>query len=189
MIVHLVASLQEPESDAEYLRQISQAIYDHGDVQANNWLDAAIARKKQHTVVPDWTPLIETTLEDIRQSDVVVVELTHYAFSQGFLVAAALKYKKPILAVSREATLGHTADGITDPLFTYQRYSTKDELKKLVDTFLTQNTIYTKDLRFNMFLTSRIFQYLEETSRHTGISRSETIRRTVQRKAEERHRG
>jgi len=189
MIVHLAASLQEPETDAGYLRRISEAVHEHGDILADNWLDAAMARKQRHISVPDWTPYVEANLDDIKRSDVVIVEITHYAFSQGFLIAAALRYKKPVLAVSREATLGHTAAGIADSLFTYQQYANTEDLKTIVSAFLTQNTIHTKDLRFNMFLTRRIFQYLEETSRQTGRSRSETIRRLVQRKVEERTRG
>jgi hypothetical protein len=185
MIVHLAGSLREPETDAAYLRQVIETIHDHGAVLAHNWLEAALARKKENITIPDWSPYVEANIEGVKRADVIVADLTHYSFSQGFLVAAALQYKKPILAVSRNAIGGHTASGITNPLFDYKRYSDSASLKQIVDAFLDKNTVHTKDLRFNMFLTRHIFKYLEETSRETGKSRSEIIRALVKRKAEE----
>ena len=185
MIVHLAGSLRDPEVDAAYLRQIIETIHDHGAVLAQNWLEAALTRKKENLVVPNWTPYVEANIEAVRRADVVIADLTHYAFSQGFIVAAALQYKKPILAVSRNAIDNHTASGITNPLFDYKKYSDNASLKKIVSGFLDKNTVHTKDLRFNMFLTRQIFKYLEETSRETGKSRSEIIRALVKRKAEE----
>lgn len=185
MIVHLAGSLRDPEVDAACLQQIIETIHDHGAVLAHNWLEAALVRQKENITVPDWTPYVDANIEGVKRADVVIADLTHYSFSQGFLVAAALQYKKPILAVSRNPVDSHTASGITDPLFSYKRYEDNDGLKQIVDEFLDKNTVHTKDLRFNMFLTRQIFKYLEETSRETGKSRSEIIRALVKRKAEE----
>jgi len=187
MIVHLAGSLREPEVDAAYLRQIIETIHDHGAVLAHNWLEAALVRKKEDITIPDWTSYVDANLEGVKRADIVIADLTHYSFSQGFLVAAALQYKKPILAVSRNPIDSHTASGITDTLFSYKRYADNNSLKQIVDDFLDKNTVHTKDLRFNMFLTRQIFKYLEETSRETGKSRSEIIRALVKRKAEEKH--
>jgi hypothetical protein len=189
MIVHFTGSLREPTADADYLRQILEAIHTSGAVLADNWLEAALEREKHNIEVTDWTPYVQANLDAVKRADVVIVDLTHYAFSQGYIVAAALKRKKPILAISRNTEAGHTASGINDPLFVYKKYGSSDELKQIVATFLKRNTVHTKDLRFNMFLTRKIFQYLEENSRETGKSRSEIIRGLVKRKAEEEHRG
>jgi hypothetical protein len=188
VIIHLAGSLREPETDAAYLRQIIETVHDHGAVLAHNWLEAALARKEEKITIPDWTRYVEANIDGVRRADIVIADLTHYSFSQGFLVGAALQYKKPILAVSRNPIDNHTASGITNPLFDYKRYSSTADLKQIVDAFLDKNTVHTKDLRFNMFLTRQIFKYLEETSRETGKSRSEIIRALVKRKAEE-HRG
>lgn len=185
MIVHLVGGLRDPDVDAVFLKQIVTSIHDHGAVLAYNWLDASLSRKKQGILVPDWTPYVDDSLEAIKRADIIIADLTHYSFSQGFIIAAALKNKKPILAVSRNRTNDNTAAGITNPLFNYKKYTTTENLSELVDAFIEKNTVHTKDLRFNMFLTRPIFKYLEETSRETGKSRSEIIRGLVKRKAEE----
>jgi hypothetical protein len=187
MIVHLAGSLRDPEIDAAYLRQIIGTVHDHGAVLAHNWLEATLTRKKQNITVPDWTPYVEANIDAIKRADVIIADLTHYTFAHGYIVAAALQYKKPILAVSRNPIDSHTATGISNTLFTYKRYASNTDLQQIVDAFLTKNTVHTKDLRFNMFLTRQIFKYLEETSRETGKSRSEIIRALVKRKAEENH--
>lgn len=185
MIVHLAASIREPEVDAPYLRQIIETVHDHGAVLAHNWLEAALTRQKENISAPDWMPYVEANLEAIKRCDIVIVDLTYYAFSQGFLIAAALEQKKPVLAVSRNDVKGHTASGLVNSLFTYKKYTAPEDLLTAVNAFLDQNTIHTKDLRFNMFLTRHIFKYLEDTSRETGKSRSEIIRELVKRKADE----
>lgn len=187
MIVHIAGSLRDPEVDATYLRHVIEAIHDHGAVLAHNWLEAALARKKEDLVADDWSPYVEANIDAVKRADIVIADLTHYSFSQGFIVAAALQYKKPILAISRNPIDSHTASGITSPLFSYKRYTDNHSLKQIVNSFLDKNTVHTKDLRFNMFLTRHIFKYLEETSRETGKSRSEIIRALVKRKAEENH--
>jgi hypothetical protein len=189
MIVHLIGSLREPEVDAAYLRQIIESIHDHGAVIAHNWLEPSLTRQKADIAIQDWSPFVDANLDAIKRADIVIADLTHYSFAQGFMVAAALKDKKPILAVSRNPVDSHTASGITNTLFTYKQYTDNASLGRLVSAFLDQNTVHTKDLRFNMFLTRQTFKYLEETSQETGKSRSEIIRALVKKKAEEERRG
>lgn len=185
MIVHLAASLRDPDTDGEYLYKIIEVVHDHGGVMSHNWLEPAIARNKEDVHIPDWRPYVEANLEGIKRSDVVIVDITHYSFSQGFMVAAALEYKKPILAVSRDTIDGKMAIGIANPLFQYKKYTSAEELSHIVKSFLVKNTIHTKDLRFNMFLTRTIYKYLDEVSRETGKNKSEIIREVIKQKAQE----
>lgn len=185
MIVHIAGSIRNPSEDAIYLRKIVEMVHDHGAVIALNWLEPALLRQKENISTPDWTSYVEANIEAIKRADIVVADLTHYSFAQGYVVAAALQYKKPVLAVSRNDIRSHTASGIINPLFTYKKYSSEKELGSIVHDFLVKNTIHTKDLRFNMFLTRRIFKYLEDTMRETGKSRSEIIRELVKRKVNE----
>lgn len=182
MIVHLAASLRDPKADADYLRQIIEVIHDQGGVLSLSWLEPALARAREGLYVADWKPYVDANLEGVRRADVVIADLTHYSFSQGFLIAAAFEHNKPVLAVSRESLKGVLASGITDTLFTLQHYSSKEELTHITRAFLQRNTVHTKDLRFNMFLTRSTLKYLEDTSRETGKNRSEIIRELIKQK-------
>jgi hypothetical protein len=188
MIVHIAGSIRDPKVDPEYLRQITEVVHDHGAIVALNWLEPAIMRYEQKIPTEDWTTYVEANLDAVKRADVIIADLTHYSFAQGYMVAAAFEHKKPVLAVSRNDIRSHTASGITNTLFTYKKYKNEAELKTLVREFLVRNTIHTKDLRFNMFLTRRIFKYLEDTMRETGKSRSEIIRELVMRKVNQERR-
>lgn len=189
MIVHIIGSIRDSEEDATYLRQIIEIVHDHGAVIALNWLEPALLRQKEHISTPDWTSYVEANIDAIKRADVVIADLTHYSFAQGYIVAAAFQYKKPVLAISRNDIRSHAASGIINPLFTYKKYASEKDLGLVVHDFLIKYTVHTKDLRFNMFLTRRIFKYLEDTMRETGKSRSEIIRELVKRKVSEEHRG
>jgi hypothetical protein len=186
MIVHIAGSLRDETKDIEYLRAIIEVIHDHGAVLALNWLDAAIVRREQHRDYDDWGPFVQNNLDALKRADVVIIDSTHRAFSQGFHVLAALEHKKPTLVVSREDFSTKYIRGISDPLLSLKTYADQDDLKHIVDTFLTQNTVHTKDLRFNIFLTREIARFLEERSRETGRARSEIVRDLIKERVKRR---
>jgi hypothetical protein len=186
MIVHLIGSLRDFEQDSKYISTIIETIHDKGGVLAHGWLEAALTRKREEMYIADWTPFVENDIRSVKRADVVIVELTHYAFSQGYQIAAALEYKKPILALTRDSIKGKSASGITNPLFTHKQYSNTSELQSLTRAFIEKNTIYTKDLRFNILLTRNILKYLETTTKETGSNRSEIIRNLINRKTKRR---
>ena len=188
MIVHLIGSIRDFDSDPQYIRDIIETVHDHGSVLAHNWLEPALARKREEIYTADWTPFVENDLLAIKNADIIITEMTHYAFSQGFQVAAALEQKKPVLAVSRQSIKGRMSSGIIDPLFSFKQYTSRDELKSTVRTYLEKNTVHTKDLRFNILLTRSIFNYLENKTKETGKNKSEIIRDIIKHKTNTRGR-
>lgn len=190
MIVHIAGSIRDFDSDATRLRQVIQIIHDKGGTIAHNWLEPALIRAKEDIYISDWKPYVEANLEAIKRSDLVIIEATHYTFSKGFQVGAALEHNKPTLLVSREALMGKSASGISDPLLSRKTYANDDELRKIISQFIDHNTVHTKDLRFNMLLSRRAAKYLDEYSSTTGKTKSEAIRELIKHKAmETRHRG
>ncbi|MDX2776549.1 ribbon-helix-helix domain-containing protein [Streptomyces caniscabiei] len=185
MIVHLSGSLHNLEEDLEYLQTIVGVIHDLDSTLAFNWIDPAVIQKKENIQVKDWTPHVQHNLDAIKKADVVIIDASHYAFSHGFQTAAALEHNKPVLVVSRDRFKHKYITGFTSHLLSYSQYTSKEELEKIVRTFLKKNVVHTKDLRFNMFLTREIVQYLDERSQESGVNRSEIIRDLI-RKASER---
>lgn len=189
MIVHLIGSIKDFDKDPLYIRSIIDCVHDNGSVLAHNWLEPALMRKKENIYIADWTPFVENDLVAIKAMDIVIAELTHYNFSQGFQIAAALEQKKPVLAIARHSVKGKMASGIINPLFTHKQYNSEEELQAIVQAFLAKNTVHTKDLRFNIFFTRRILQYLENKTRETGKTRSEIIRDIIKHKIDSKSRG
>lgn len=183
--MHLSGSLNNLEEDLEYLRAIMDTIHDFDSTLAFNWIDPAIIRKKDNLEVKDWTPYVQHNLDAIKKADVVIIDASHYAFSHGFQTAAALEHNKPTLVVSRERLNHKFITGFTSHLLSYAQYTSREDLTKSVRSFLKKNVVHTKDLRFNMFLTREIVQYLDGRSHESGVNRSEIIRDLI-RKASER---
>lgn len=180
MIVHLTGSLREIETDTKYLRNALEVIHNHGAVLALNWLDIAIARHENKQEHQDWSDFVKQNLDAIKRADVVIIDATHQSFSHGFQLMSALEQKKPTLVITRDklATKKYIG-GLVYPTLSLEIYKGQDELKNIVKAFLARNTVYTKDLRFNMFLTRDIVKYLEERTQETGRSRSEIIRTLI----------
>jgi len=177
MIIHVIGSL-EKEEDTRALRKIVELTYDAGAVLATDWVEPAIATAADNR---KWQFNIDDDIEAIKQADIVIIEATHYDFNQGFQAGAALDYKKPVLVLSRTPISGKILSWITDDLLVKKEYSSDAELEKIVTTFIQQNKITTKDLRFNFFIDRSIHSFLEEVSRETGKNKSEIIRDAIAR--------
>ena len=176
MIVHLVGSLRNLDDDVKNLNAIVNVVHDHGATIAHNWLEAAIVRRKNKIYIKDWTPFVQHNMDALQHSDVVIIDATHYAFSHGYQMAAALHHQKPVLVVSRDRLKYKYITGFTNNLLSYKTYTSEDDLSQIVSLFLKKNTIHTKDLRFNIMLTKKISRYLDEKSQETGKNKSEIIR-------------
>lgn len=176
MIVHLAGSIRNNHEGVKDLKKITEVIQDFGGALSHNWIEPAIIRRAMHIETPDWTTFVKDTIDALRRSDVVIIEASHYSFSQGFQMAAALNNQKPVLVISRERLKYKYLTGFTSSLLSYGTYSSEIELVKKVSSFLKKNTVHTKDLRFNIFINREILRYLNKTSKETGKNKSEIIR-------------
>jgi hypothetical protein len=176
MIVYITGSLADPK-DTSALRRIIDATYENGGVVANDWIEPAL-----ETVMSDqWIPNIDGDRDSIQRADIVIVEASHYDFSQGFRVGIALECKKPVLVVSRLPIAGKILSWIDEELLVRKEYQSDDMLVSVVNEFIANNKIPTKDLRFNLFIDRSIHSYLEDVSRETGKNKSDIIRSAIER--------
>jgi hypothetical protein len=183
MLVHLVGSLRDLNSDAPQLKKMIDVIYDNEATLAFNWFDPALIRIKEGLENPDWTSYVQHNIDALRRSDVVVIDATHYTFSHGFQMAAALEFEKPILVLSRDRLEYKYITGFTDPLLLYKTYTTEADLVRTLTNFLRKNTVHTKDLRFNIMFDRKIAKYLDKQSLSSGKSKSDIIRDVIKKKA------
>lgn len=183
MIVYLTGSSWQLKEDLEYLRTATRAIEDNGGVLARDWVETAFnrAKSKKERATVDWGEVIDGAIKAISRADLVIVEATSYRFSQGYQVAIALQQKKPVLVISRIPYENKSILGIKNKLLTLKRYETKLELKDVIGNFMKDNTISTKDLRFNFFIDRKIYNYLRSVSYETGKNKSEIIRDLINR--------
>jgi hypothetical protein len=67
----------------------------------------------------------------------------------------------------------------------YRKY-TSDNVDEILTTFLRDNDISTKDMRFNFFIDRPIYNYLRWSALRTGKTKAEILRNLVQREIDNR---
>lgn len=183
--MHVTGSLTNVEEDIAYLRRIVKTVKQNDSTLALDWIESAYSdsgkESPEQAPEADWQAIMEETLTAIGRADVVIIEATHYTFSQGFQAAIALNQKKPVLIVSRTPVEERLVSGLKSRDSSMVEYTSEDDLEAAIAQFLRDNTISTKDLRFNMFIDRPIYNYLRSVSYETGKNKSEIIRELINR--------
>lgn len=183
MLVHIAGNIKNLDVDEPIFRAIVREVNAHDSIIALNWIEQRIhALKRSNTKDVDWRAVATENIAAIKRSDVVIIEITSYNFSQGYQLAAALEHKKPTLVLYRDSLPGSIITGFTNQLFTHHFYATNDDLRKYVASFLKKNTVTSKDLRFNFFIDRKINRFLSEVEHETGKNKSEIIRNVIEKR-------
>jgi hypothetical protein len=93
--------------------------------------------------------------------------------------------KKPILVLNREGVeKSFFASGIETGI-DYRKY-TQSTVNEILITFLKNNDIAIKDMRFNFFIDRPIYNYLRWAAQKTGKTKAEILRELVQNEIEKK---
>jgi hypothetical protein len=183
MLVHLVGSSIEIKDNIEHLHKLVAVIQREGHEVVDNWVDKeyqkwAIEEDGYKTI--DWALQFKESMEALSRADAVVAETTLPSFSVGYQVAQAVAMKKPILVLNREGVdKSFFASGIEAGI-DYHKY-TPETVDSILTTWLRDNDIDTKDMRFNFFINRSIYNYLRWTALKTGKTKAEILRNLVER--------
>lgn len=183
MIVHFIASKSSIEKDIEFYREIIDSIHQLGSELSRDWVEEAYKYTKlgKNEQKLDWQKINQENIEAMAKADVIIAEATTKSFATGYQVAAAIYQKKPTLILTRNNSLGGTfGSGIQSDFVRHNDYKAGD-LKDIISDFLNENTIDTKDLRFNFFIDRQIHNYLRWASFNTGKTKAELLRELVHR--------
>lgn len=179
--VHLTTSRPTLEKDIAILRRVIDVIHANDHFLVHSWVEPAYKRLVElKKPVDDWVYVYKQNLEAVAQADVVIAETTHENFAVGYQVAFAIQQRKPVLMLRREAADKNVfATGVEDGWVRHQEYNDKNVVS-IVEKFLKDNNVNSKDMRFNFFLDRKIYNYLRWASFKTGKTKAEILRELVQ---------
>lgn len=186
MLVHFIASRTDIEKDINYFMAIKRVVEELGHELSLDWITPTyeLMQSGQYSSAineADWKKINKDNLGALARADVVIAEATARGFSTGYQVATALQQKKPVLTLSRNNDLGGTfSTGLTSDFLRSENY-TEENLHDIVSKFIQDNTIDTKDMRFNFFIDRQIYNYLRWAAFKTGKTKAEILRELVQR--------
>lgn len=136
MLVYFSASARDIENDIDTYRTIISAVKAEGGIMAQNWIEAAAARKDFSEDPEWWRSICEDAQEALKDADKVIVEATGSStLGVGFELAHALVNRKSTLALVKRDTKGAYVNGLRDELLQIAEYD-KEGLAKIIRGFL-----------------------------------------------------
>ena len=185
-IVHFIAPKTRLEEEIEYFRDIIVAIHKRGYVLARDWLEPAyltLTNTEPGRLI-DWSDICRANIEVIPKCDIVIAEISTKSFGVGYDVGLAVSQKKPTLLlrrddISKEAFL----NGLDHPYVQKREYNLKN-IDSIIGTFLEQYDSQSKDIRFNLFIDSKLNGYLQRSSFSKGKTKAEIVRELLLREME-----
>jgi hypothetical protein len=189
MIVHFTTSKQDIKVEYENIAKIAGVVKGLGHTFAREWWDDEYKRAQTGDAVSelDWKKINEENMGALARADVVIIEATGKTFSVGFQLANAIQQKKPTLVLTKNNSLSGTfGSGISSDFVRFANYDNDEDIAKAIGDFLRDNTIDTKDMRFNFFINRPIYNYLRWASFKTGKTKAEILRELVEREIENR---
>jgi hypothetical protein len=184
MYVYFIGSKSHIKQDAAYMREILNIVREEGHEITRDWIDEAydsvVSGEKQEKL--DWRKIHQANADALSKADVAIVDATRRSYSVGFQVATAIHQKKPVLVLTRNNALAGTfGSGVQSDFVQHLNYTDTDTLRKGIADFLRDNTMDSKDLRFNFFIDRQIHNYLRWASYSSGKTKSEIIRELIER--------
>ncbi|HEY5806051.1 MAG TPA: hypothetical protein VIS56_01530 [Candidatus Saccharimonadales bacterium] len=184
MIVHFIGSKSEIREELPYYRAIISCIKSQGHTIAKEWVEEVNALAEQGKFkreAESWAQVDKDNMAALAKADVIIVDCTAKSFFSGYQVAQATAQKKPVLVLTRDKSPVAISGLSTPSGFIKSVVYELENINNIVQEFLSENTIETKDLRFNFYLDRQTYTYLRWMSETTKKTKAEVIRSLLQR--------
>lgn len=177
MKIHFVTGLEGNQDD--FLR-IVKKIQDLGhELVTDHFLTRTISDLEQEAEA-EAELYDKKSMQWFKRADIVVFECTYSNSSQGYELATAMNLMKPVIVLYRKGVgespyrlRGMTSDKLQ--VLSYDDTTLEEVLEAALEYASDSN-----DIRFNFFISSEIFQYLDWISSRKKIPRSVYIRRLIE---------
>lgn len=115
----------------------------------------------------------------IRESEVIVLEVSKHSFSMGYVLDKALELGKPVIALYKTDYDPFFALGINNDKLQVLEYSDRN-LKSVLEmafSYVSEQV----DTRFNFFISRKLLRYLDWISKKRRIPRAVYLRQLIKR--------
>lgn len=180
MIIHFTASRSSVVNDFATLKKVIAVINKTGNMLARDWMEPQHHTEAAKTVVGLGSKdVFKLSIDAIERADAVIIETSEKSFGSGFQAATALFMKKPTLLLIRKDYVheeSKISQGIENPLLFRKEYSNDSELEAAVASFIKDNTVKVKDLRFNFVIDHQLYNHIRWKSFKTKKTKAEVVR-------------
>lgn len=113
-------------------------------------------------------------MKHIQDADICVIESSAHSLGNGFIVQKALESSKPTIVLYYKNNTPFFLSGVEDEKLIVASYDEKNYvqvLRKALDHAREK-----RDKRFNFFLSPKLLQYIDDTSKERGVTKSKLLR-------------
>lgn len=178
--VHLIINPHAVAKNADIVAAINKGAQRAKAAVSQKWLNDAAKNPAKAQISTDH-------LRAIKQADLVIAEVSGGNLDVGLLTYLAAQYRKQVLVLveADSPATQQFQSGVQTKYLDVKEYHSLEEIASLVKSFITNEAIPDRDLRFNMFINHRIYRFLRQRSYETGMNRSEIIRQLLQKKIDD----
>jgi hypothetical protein len=180
MKLHFSASLREIDKHIATYELIERTIKDSGHFITKEWLQEYKDKKAGNSYFSEeeWLEISKDTIGSIQEADAIIIEASISSYNMGYLSALALSRKKPLLMLFNTEPHAYILDA-NNTLRRAEVYGNKEELQKIIVSFLEEIDIDNTKLRFNMTLDREVYNYLNWESVNTGKTKAQIVREVL----------
>ncbi len=130
-----------------------------------------------------FTNAAKTQTSNIKNTDIMIADITDSSGAVGFHIASALSEKKPVLVLRQKKEepnrLPGPIIGNQSKLLRFSEYSNADERNKAIANFLKWSK-QKLDTKFILIISAEIDRYLEWSSQENRMHKAQIVREAVE---------
>lgn len=179
--VYLACSSEGVKNNLDYYAKIHETVVACGGQVESKWISRVI--KNKGSLSRKNPRLKEEAIEVLNTCDCLIADVSFPSISVGYQIYHAVSKNIPTLVLlSREIGSGkvpQVVEAIRSPKLIIRKYTTL-ELRGLLANFF-KLIKGSKWIKFNCVITPEIYSFLDKGSKKFGISKSEFLRRQLER--------
>lgn len=178
MKIYFDASGRGFDQFGKYYRQIDDFIKDLGHENLNDLFNESVVQQFYEGPHKKRVNRYQDLLNNLKKSDLVILEVSIHSLSMGFWMQKALELNKPVIALYLKGREPKFIEGVQNDklqVIEYEDINLKEVLKYSIDFASDQ-----QDTRFNFFISPKHQNYLDWIARNRKIPRSVFLRRLIE---------
>lgn len=164
------------KSGLKYLKSIGNKVQDYVNINFEEFHSNPISEDM-------YTKASKEQNEGIKNSDVVIADITQSSGAIGFYIAMSLNNKKPVLVLRKKIKeLDRTPGpiiGYKSKLLTFKEYTNDDERNKAIKNFINQSK-KKLDSKFILIVSPEIDSYLTWSAQEKRMHKAQIVRDAIE---------
>ncbi|EKE15384.1 MAG: hypothetical protein ACD_12C00038G0001 [uncultured bacterium] len=121
--------------------------------------------------------LYKRKIQCLHEADICIFECSLHSLSIGYVIQKSLDFNKPTVVLYYKDNLPYFLMGAQEEKLIIRTY-TEHNYKKILKATL-KDARERKDKRFNFFISPKLLNFIEKTSKEQGITKSRLIRSLI----------